>query len=68
MLAIVISIHGSLMSLRNEIPLRRRRESAKLEQERTASLDYDLQRSGGTKQKKPPKHSESKPPAKKPDH
>jgi hypothetical protein len=54
------------MSLRNAISMQRQRKNIMFEQERVASLDYDSQRAGGYKQKKPPEKTGSKQSGKKP--
>jgi hypothetical protein len=48
------------MNLRHAISMQRQRKNSMFEQERAASLDYDSQRAGGYKQKKPAKTSGSK--------
>lgn len=45
------------MSLRHATEIKRRRESIKFEQERTASLDHEIQRAGGTHKKDASKES-----------
>jgi hypothetical protein len=57
------------MNLRNAMSTQRHRKNVMFEQERAASLDFDSQRAGGYKQKKPAKKSGSKGSAKpKPSH
>jgi hypothetical protein len=43
------------MNLRNATRMERQRKNIQFEQERTASLDYDIQRAGGITKKSPHK-------------
>ena len=62
-----ITDHGRDMNLRNGTIEQRRRKNIKFEQERVASLDYDVQRAGGIKDK-PEKKDKPKSAKKKAQH
>lgn len=47
------------MNIRNATLAERHRKNVKFEQERTASIDYDVQRAGGTSKKSASKDSKS---------
>lgn len=56
-----------MMNPRHATEIKRRRESIKFEQERTASLDHEIQRAGGTHKKDAPKEPKKGPKGRKPE-